>query len=1129
MTTALENTQHIIVDFYRNSYTYINAKQGDVGTRHLIVTFTNDGIEFPLDSTTMKCDFKMQKPDNHVIYNPVEILEDGTVHIEFKDNYLCVAGIANAELIVTEVETKNILSTMAFHINILTAVENEIIESTDEFGSLEKDIKALHKALDDVEVVNENEEIRQSSEDARQSNEETRQNNEKIRETNEINRKSSETNRESAESSRTFAETTRETNESARQNAEVNRTSAENTRNTAETTRINNETERVNKENIRITNENIRIENENLRKNEEVTRIKNETDRQIVEATRNENEIKRETSEDKRITAENARENSEIERNTTWTKLNEDINSELEKTQNLNLEELVSTDSYKVVITKKDGTQVFSPNLLNKISIGEIDTIMFGETATASLSGEFGEQKLNISVPCGKPFTITNTYASVEEMNADIDNISEYDFVIINSDKASDDQGKLYIKENNLLRYVMTMGSSALSEETIIGALGYDPKNLKITTVIESNSSSTSLENSVDGKIKLEKLIADSYQKHLSGKNFLDNVGVTLTDCGITFTVNSDKSIATKGTSTDVAGFLIVEGMSIPSGKYRLSGCPLDGSELSYYMLVILNDGASDDDWKYDFGDGVEIELTDNDVVNCMIIIGSDQTIDKTFYPMITLASETDQTYEPYCGGTASPNPSFPQNIHSTGDSGWFDGEWVQGVRDVDSGLFTSNQANFICNAHAIPCESGDVIEFSTESSYRGLYVMYFNNGKYIKADQIVSDNLVSELISTTPNNATEFYVQIFSIGITPQTVGKVAVTINGQYAVIVDEVGKNFQPSIVDSTSINGVSFTLNGDDSITSDGTATADTYLVLPNITLEAGEYIMSSGATDGGWSKYIYYFSVDGTYYYDDNGADKEFVLAGKTTLSPKILIRSGVAIQTTFYPMIRPKGTSGTFAPYQHNRTYIPISEPLRAVNDVKDEICVQNGEYGVRRRVGEVIFDGSDDENWVYNDTYFYSPLLSNSNADIDVAPLCSHFNGVDINTSIMVADNTIGIRTDFVAINCSKFTNIDDFKTWLGGNPISVQYKAKEPVFTPFTDQTPFYNLLSYDDVTHVSIVGLHENVEPTLTMRFPRNEDGALVMDGWSKGNLASIKVEKNNSITDDEIIAIFNEVFG
>ena len=39
------------------------------------------------------------------------------------------------------------------------------------------------------------------------------------------------------------------------------------------------------------------------------------------------------------------------------------------------------------------------------------------------------------------------------------------------------------------------------------------------------------------------------------------------------------------------------------------------------------------------------------------------------FKPMVRLASVTDDTFEPYCGGKASPSPDYPQDVHGISTS----------------------------------------------------------------------------------------------------------------------------------------------------------------------------------------------------------------------------------------------------------------------------------------------------------------------------------------------------------------------------------------------------------------------------------------------------------------------------
>lgn len=80
-------------------------------------------------------------------------------------------------------------------------------------------------------------------------------------------------------------------------------------------------------------------------------------------------------------------------------------------------------------------------------------------------------------------------------------------------------------------------------------------------------------------------------------------------------------------------------------------------------------------------------------------------------YPMIRLASVSDSNYEPYVGGTASPNPEFPQEIQSvTGlqkisvkGSNIFDnsvggtsGQYLNDSGNVSTGYVTLNYSDYI-------------------------------------------------------------------------------------------------------------------------------------------------------------------------------------------------------------------------------------------------------------------------------------------------------------------------------------------------------------------------------------------------------------------------------------------------
>lgn len=124
----------------------------------------------------------------------------------------------------------------------------------------------------------------------------------------------------------------------------------------------------------------------------------------------------------------------------------------------------------------------------------------------------------------------------------------------------------------------------------------------------------------------------------IGAKNLLENTASTTTTNGVTFTVNSDKSVTISGTST--ATFTFPLGYS-PVGQYRLTGCP-SGGTASTYALYVSNQ------YLYETGNGLNVNFTDNRLIQIYISAGQTFSTPITFYPMIRLVTDTDDTYQPY-------------------------------------------------------------------------------------------------------------------------------------------------------------------------------------------------------------------------------------------------------------------------------------------------------------------------------------------------------------------------------------------------------------------------------------------------------------------------------------------------
>ena len=154
-----------------------------------------------------------------------------------------------------------------------------------------------------------------------------------------------------------------------------------------------------------------------------------------------------------------------------------------------------------------------------------------------------------------------------------------------------------------------------------------------------------------------------------TGKNFLENIGVSNTSNGITFTVNDDKTILVDGNNDGTANSsFIINNYSLKAGTYILNGCPSGGSSTTYRLAIQKTSGWSV--LALDTGSGSK-QFTIDEATNIQvaIFIQKGQTISNLlFKPMIRLSSIIDDTYEPYQSASSlfvldQPLRSLPNGV----------------------------------------------------------------------------------------------------------------------------------------------------------------------------------------------------------------------------------------------------------------------------------------------------------------------------------------------------------------------------------------------------------------------------------------------------------------------------------
>lgn len=166
--------------------------------------------------------------------------------------------------------------------------------------------------------------------------------------------------------------------------------------------------------------------------------------------------------------------------------------------------------------------------------------------------------------------------------------------------------------------------------------------------------------NSADRPLNNLRVFGKTTQTTTSGSNLLDNIGESIVASGVSYTVNDDGSVYAKGTATANAYLTI-------SGNFYNSAVPIPD------WLVVGETYTVTDATLYLYkSDGTFVSYTNNTVMipdgyvyyGVFIMVPSGTTVDKTYYPRIN-AGTAVLPFESYTGCSASPSPSYPQDLKS--------------------------------------------------------------------------------------------------------------------------------------------------------------------------------------------------------------------------------------------------------------------------------------------------------------------------------------------------------------------------------------------------------------------------------------------------------------------------------
>lgn len=129
----------------------------------------------------------------------------------------------------------------------------------------------------------------------------------------------------------------------------------------------------------------------------------------------------------------------------------------------------------------------------------------------------------------------------------------------------------------------------------------------------------------------------------IGAKNFANNTAATVTNNGVTFTVNADKTVT--ATNTASGGNAICSfNVTLDAGSYILTGGVDTNRFIQLYLAASPYTTVG-----YDTGRGLSFSVASRTTYTLLIGINNGTAADGcVFKPMIRLASDTDATYVPY-------------------------------------------------------------------------------------------------------------------------------------------------------------------------------------------------------------------------------------------------------------------------------------------------------------------------------------------------------------------------------------------------------------------------------------------------------------------------------------------------
>lgn len=240
-------------------------------------------------------------------------------------------------------------------------------------------------------------------------------------------------------------------------------------------------------------------------------------------------------------------------------------------------------------------------------------------------------------------------------------------------------------------------------------------------------------------------------------------------------------------------------------------------------------------------------------------------------------------------------------------------------------------------------------------------------------------------------------------------------------------------------------------------------------------------------------------------------------------------------------VITSSGDSGSIEIKEHNENNsliknisIPLSEPLRSIGDVKDEITKE----GIVRRIGSYTIDGT--EFWALYDGNmtdygasfkfgdYQEKLTGIIPTSTDIADIVTNIlqskqvfysptTTEDVGSGIYRTANNVWFsfnKSDMTKLGLE--TTIDSWKSWIASNQVVILYILETPIIEQLTTEqkVALNSLVSFKDKTYIDTSDLY--AKATLDLDYFNSDSGALALQNENKlGKLEQAIIELGGTI--------------